>query len=114
MSHPSPIREVPDSLRPPLAWRQGVPESSGAARAERGVPSGEMALPSGSKGLVSASRHRRNALVYGILCVLAIVPILLQMPAGWQAFGLGLFMPGAGFLAVGGWAVLLFPLTVGV
>ncbi|HSD09402.1 MAG TPA: hypothetical protein VLF14_00330 [Candidatus Binatia bacterium] len=63
---------------------------------------------------MTASRHRRNALVYGVLCVLAILPTLLQMPAGWQAFGLGLFMPGAGFLAVGGWAVLLFPLTVGV
>src|SRR5438093_2403788 len=114
MSHPSPIREVPDSATPPFAWREGVPESPGAARAERGVPSGEMDLRSGSKGPVTASRHRRNALAYGVLCVLAILPTLLQMPAGWQAFGIGLFMPGAGFLAVGGWAVLLFPLTVGV
>ena len=114
MSHPSPIREIPDSLTPPFAWKQEVPETSRAAHAEAAVPSGEMDLRSGSKGPVTASRHRRNAVVYGILCVLAILPTLLQMPAGWQAFGLGLFMPGAGFLAVGGWAVLLFPLTVGV
>src|SRR5437867_7313264 len=114
MSHPSPIREIPDSVTPPFAWKQEVPETSRAAHAEPAVPSGEMDLRSGSKGPVTASRHRRNALVYGVLCVLAILPTLLHMPAGWQAFGLGLFMPGAGFLAVGGWAVLLFPLTVGV
>src|SRR5437867_11071087 len=94
MSHPSPIREIPDSFAPPPAWRQGVPETSRAVRAEPGVPSGEMDLRSGSKGPVTASRHRRNALAYGVLCVLAILPTLLQMPAGWQAFGIGLFMPG--------------------
>jgi hypothetical protein len=114
MSHPSPIREIPDSLTPPFAWKQEEPETSRPARAEPAVPAGEMDLHSGSKGPVTASRHRRNAVVYGVLCLLAILPILLQMSPGWQAFGLGLFMPGAGFLAVGGWAVLLFPLTVGL
>jgi len=29
-----------------------------------------------------------------------------------QAFGWGLWLPGAGFVAVGGWALLLFPLTL--
>jgi Linalool dehydratase/isomerase len=114
MSHPSPIREIPDSLAPPFAWKQEAPETPRAARAEPRVPSGEMDLRSGSKGPVTASRHRRNAVLYGLLCLLAFLPMLLQMSAGWQAFGLGLLMPGAGFLAVGGWAVLLFPLTVGV
>lgn len=112
MSGPSPSKDIADSMNPPFTWREATPEPSGAARADRGVPSGEMNLRSGSKGAVTASRHRRNAVVYGILCVLAILPMLMNMPAGWQAFGLGLFMPGAGFLAVGGWTVLLFPLTV--
>jgi hypothetical protein len=114
MSHPTPIREMPASEHPPFSWTEVDAETSQAARAEHGVPSGEMELRAGSKGPVTASRHRRNALVYGALCVLGILPTFAGMSAGWQAFGLGLFMPGAGFLAVGGWSLLLFPLTVGV
>src|SRR5262249_34837589 len=114
MSHPSPIRDVSDSIAPPIAWPQGLPKSSDEARVDRSVPAGEMELRSGSKGPVTASRHRRNAIAYGVLCAAGILPTVLGMPAGWQAFGLGLFMPGAGFLAVGGWALLLFPLTVAV
>jgi hypothetical protein len=112
MSGPSPIEDVADSLNRPFVWKEGAEAISSATRTDRGIPSGEMALRSGSKGPVTASRHRRNALVYGGLSVLAILPTLLQMPAGWQAFGLGLFMPGIGFLAVGGWAIVLFPLTL--
>ncbi len=69
-------------------------------------------FPSGAKGPVTASRHRRNALVYAALSVLALTPLWLEAGAGWQAAGLGLFLPGAGFIAVGGWAVLLLPLTL--
>ena len=112
MSGPSPIKEIPDSLTPPFAWRGDVAESPRAEAEERVVPAGELELRSGSKGPVTASRHRRNAIVYGVLCGLAILPTLTAMASGWQAFGLGLFMPGAGFLAVGGWALLLFPLTM--
>src|SRR4030095_9313703 len=92
MSHPSPIKAIPDSVTPPFAWREEAPQLPGAAQADRSVPPGRMDLRSGSKGPVTASRHRRNALVYGALCVVAILPVLLQVPPGWQAFGLGLFM----------------------
>jgi len=66
----------------------------------------------GRKGPVTAARQRRSALVYSGLCLLGFLPVLAGASAGWQAAGLGLWMPGAGFVAVGGWAALLFPLTL--
>lgn len=69
-------------------------------------------LLQGHKGPVTASRHRRNTVVYALLCLLALLPVATGQSAAWQAAGLGLFMPGAGFLALGGAWALLFPLTV--
>src|ERR1700738_880300 len=63
---------------------------------------GENIVPIGSKGPVTAYLHRRNAVLYALLC------------AGWQAAGLGLLAPGVGFVAAGGWWVLLFPVTLGL
>jgi Linalool dehydratase/isomerase len=71
-------------------------------------------LPSGTKGPVTKGRHRRNALVYGLLCVAALLPTLLHWSPGLQTVGLGLFAPGTGFLALGSWMALLFPLTLGL
>lgn len=63
-------------------------------------------------GPVTASRLRRTALVYAIVCTLGILPVLVGASPGLQAAGLGLWFPGAGFLASGGWSVLLLlPLT---
>lgn len=65
-----------------------------------------------SNGPVTIARQRRSAMIYvGLLCV-GLLPVLLHMTPAWQAAGLGLWMPGAGFVAVGGWATLLFPLTL--
>ena len=64
------------------------------------------------KGPVTAARQRRTFLVYAVACGIGLAPALLGASAAWQAAGLGLWMPGAGFVAVGGWAVLLFPLTL--
>jgi hypothetical protein len=69
-------------------------------------------LVQGMKGPVTTARYRRNLFVYALLCIAALLPVATGMSAAWQAAGLGLFLPGAGFLAVGGWATLLFPLTV--
>jgi hypothetical protein len=111
MSGPSPIQGV-ETLRPAFPWRDEAPAPPSAPSVSRGIPPGEMDLRSGSKGPVTASRHMRNALAYGVLCALAVTPMLAGMSPGWQAFGIGLFMPGAGFLAVGGAAIVLFPLTL--
>ncbi|WP_439814548.1 hypothetical protein [Zavarzinia sp. CC-PAN008] len=68
----------------------------------------------GQTGPVTAARLRRTYFVYALACLVGITPVVLQAPTFWQAAGMGLFMPGAGFLAVGGWAMLLFPVFVGL
>ena len=70
------------------------------------------ALAAHGKGPVTAARQRRTALIYTAMCLVGFTPVLAGAPAGWQAAGLGLWLPGAGFLAVGGVAALLFPLTI--
>src|ERR1700693_2491923 len=75
---------------------------------------GENVVPIGSKGPVTAYLHRRNAVLYALLCVVAYTPGWLHLAAGWQAAGLGLLAPGVGFVAAGGWWVLLFPVTLGL
>ncbi len=69
--------------------------------------------PSPAVGPVTAGRFRRNLLVYAVVVCLSIAPTLLNLSPGWQATGLGLFVPGGGFLALGGWGVLLLALTLG-
>lgn len=69
-------------------------------------------LPRGTQGPVTASRHRRNALVYGVLAVVGLLPTVLAASAGWQAAGLGLLVPGGGFVVWGGAWTLLLPLTL--
>jgi hypothetical protein len=64
------------------------------------------------KGPITAARQRRTWMIYGAMCVLGLLPALIGASPSWQAAGLGLWMPGAGFVAVGGWMSLLFPLTL--
>ena len=66
----------------------------------------------GGKGPVTASRHRRNAIVYAVLCTAALTPIWLGAGAAWQAVGLGLFLPGGGFFALGGGWLLMVPVVL--
>ena len=66
----------------------------------------------GGKGPVTASRHRRNAVVYALLCVAALAPAWLNASATWQAAGLGLFLPGGGFFALGGAWLLMVPVVL--
>jgi len=63
-------------------------------------------------GPVTSARHRRNAMIYAAMCILGLLPTLFGMSPEMQAAGLGLWIPGGGFLAVGGWAILLFPVTI--
>jgi len=78
----------------------------------------EAALPQtavlrpGRKGPITTARQRRTAVVYAVVCALGLLPVLVDASPGWQAAGLGLWLPGAGFVAAGGFAVLLFPLTL--
>ena len=58
-------------------------------------------------GPVTSARHRRNAMIYAAMCILGLLPTLLGMSPALQAAGLSLWIPGGGFLAVGGWAMRL-------
>lgn len=61
---------------------------------------------------VSAPIKRRTLIIYAAMVVTGLLPQLLNMGVSWQVAGLGLIFPGGGFLAVGPWGILLFPLTV--
>ena len=64
------------------------------------------------RGSVSARLARRTLFAYLVFCVAGALPLLLGASAEWQAFGLGLWMPGGGFLAVGGWGLAGFALSL--
>ena len=72
------------------------------------------ALPAGASGPVTAARKRRNGLIYALVAFAAFLPSAFDWAPGWQAAGLGLLLPGAGFLAWGGAWALLVPVTLGL
>jgi hypothetical protein len=51
-----------------------------------------------SHGPLVAARLRRTAIGFGLVWVAALLPVLLDAAPGWKAFGLGMMLPGAGFL----------------
>jgi hypothetical protein len=63
-------------------------------------------------GPVTRSRLKRSAWIYAAVCGLGLLPTLLGLSPGLRAAGLGLWFPGAGFLASAGWSLLLLPLTL--
>jgi hypothetical protein len=58
-------------------------------------------------GPITARKLKRTAIAYAGLCALGLAPTLLGLAPSWRATGLGLWFPGAGFLASGGWSALL-------
>jgi hypothetical protein len=50
------------------------------------------------QGPILRSRVRRTVLVYAAVIVLGMLPSLLDWSPRWRAFGLGLVLPGGGFL----------------
>ena len=73
---------------------------------------GPVATERGPRGPITAARQRRTAIFYGLVFMVGLMPLLTSSPAWLQALGLGLWIPGGGFAAVGGWAIALFPLTL--
>lgn len=72
---------------------------------ESGVDSHTLPQHSRLHGPVSTRRQRRTLLVYTVIAVVGFLPSVFGLGAGWQAFGLGLPLPGGGFLLQGGWGV---------
>src|SRR5690554_7779848 len=64
------------------------------------------------KGSVTRIRQRRTKIIYALIFVAGILPMALNLSPEWQAFGLGLWFPGAGFLVSAGWSLLLLPVTL--
>ncbi|MFD1189552.1 linalool dehydratase/isomerase domain-containing protein [Phenylobacterium conjunctum] len=64
------------------------------------------------KGPVTVARQRRTLVIYLALAALGLSAWLFDASPALKAAALGLWIPGGGFLAVGGWAALLFPLAM--
>ncbi len=77
-----------------------------------GLHEARLAVLPGRPGPVTVARQRRTAMIYGAAVLLGLAPTFLGASPAWQAAGLGLIVPGGGFLATGGWAVLLLPVTL--
>lgn len=76
------------------------------AMRESGTDSIDLPRRSKFNGPVASRRLRRSALGYLLLAVIGVLPTFFSLSAAWQAAGLGLLFPGAGFLAFG-WCALL-------
>ena len=48
-------------------------------------------------GPVTRSVKRRVLTAFGVLCLIGLAPVALNLSPPWQAFGLGLVLPGGGF-----------------
>ncbi len=49
-------------------------------------------------GPLVAARLRRTALGFALVWILGLLPVILDATPAWKAFGLGILLPGAGFL----------------
>ncbi len=50
------------------------------------------------RGPLVAALLRRTAICFGLVWAVALLPVALDAAPGWKAFGLGLLLPGGGFL----------------
>ncbi len=62
-------------------------------------------------GPLTARRLRMSYAALAALFVIGVLPCLLQMGSQWKAFGLGLIVPGGGFLFAGGVLGVAFALA---
>lgn len=72
-------------------------------------------LPSfrGMTGPATAMRQRRTWLIYLGLVAFGALPWAIGASPAWCAFGLGLWVPGGGFIALGGWwSLLVLPAAI--
>ena len=65
-----------------------------------------------SLGPVSRRRQRRVMAIYVLSVAAGLLTWILDASPFWRAAGLGMAFPGAGFLAVVGWPMLLMPVAL--
>jgi hypothetical protein len=63
-------------------------------------------------GPITRRRLWRSRMLHLVLCAVGLTPWLLDLSPALQAAGWGLWLPGIGFVAAGGWVMLLFPVTL--
>lgn len=83
-----------------------------SAMRESGVDSSELPQRSRFNGPVGRRRLRRTLAGYLAIAMTGLLPTVLAMSTPWQALGLGLVLPGGGFLVFGGWAALGVAVTL--
>jgi hypothetical protein len=88
---------------------EGEPEVS-VDLSHIGGPAGGVELTS-AHGPVTTSRLRRTLLTYLAFVVVGVALVWTGSPF-WGTTGVGLWFPGAGFLAAGGWWMSLTPLVL--
>ena len=66
----------------------------------------------GITGPATARIQRRTWTIWLTMVAIGLLPQVLNLSPAWRAAGLGLWLPGGGFLSVGGWYSLLLPLTL--
>jgi hypothetical protein len=67
--------------------------------------------PTWRPGPITTGRLRRTQLLYLAALVCGCVPYLIDASPAWKALGLGAWLPGAGFLALGPWGIVPLVLT---
>lgn len=82
------------------------------ATRESGTDSTDLPHRSKFNGPVASRRLRRSATGYLLMAVIGVLPTLFGWSTAWQAAGLGLLFPGAGFLVFGSWALLGITISV--
>ncbi|WP_157576283.1 hypothetical protein [Mycobacterium sp. GA-2829] len=78
---------------------------------ESGDDSFELPQRTRFNGPVASHRLRRSLALYVTVAVLGGLPAILGSALPWQALGLGVVLPGGGFLVLRWWAVLGIALT---
>jgi linalool dehydratase/isomerase-like protein len=81
---------------------------------ESGLDSYELPQRSRFNGPVTLRRLRRSTLGYTVIALIGLLPTVVGLSASWQALGLGLLVPGGGFLVFGWWALLGIAATLAV
>jgi hypothetical protein len=69
--------------------------------------------PPADRGPLTKRRLRRTLAIYLVVALTGCLLLALGSP-GWQVFGVGLWFPGAGFLALGAWHWVLTLITLAV
>ncbi|MBN3782863.1 hypothetical protein G3O06_35820 [Burkholderia sp. Ac-20345] len=104
-----------------LTEASSAEETAAQSRVMLALPTEVPAIVANAHGGPRSARLRRRANVFFLfLWTIGALPSVLShtgvvaVNPSLEVFGWGLWLPGAGFVAVGGWLTLLFPVVLGL